>query len=57
MVNVMALILTCVHNTFDFFEDMDIELKKKNLLLLKKYLIFMVELTENSGAAKLDHCE
>ena len=57
MVNVMALILTCVHNTFDFFEDMDIELKKKNLLLLKKYLIFMIELTENSGAAKLDHCE
>lgn len=56
-VNIMALILTCIHNAFDFFEDTDVVWKKRALILLKKYLIFMMELTENSGTARLEHCE
>jgi hypothetical protein len=32
---------------------MDIEPKKKCILLIKKYIIFLIELTENSGSAKL----
>jgi hypothetical protein len=38
----MYQILGALQNIFDLFEDMDIEPKKKCILLIKKYIIFLI---------------
>ena len=49
----MYQIFGALQSIFDFYEDMDIDPKKKCLQLIKKYMIYIIELTENSGSAKL----
>lgn len=38
----MFLIFGALQNIFDFFEDLDIERKKKSLTLIKKYMIYIM---------------
>lgn len=41
-INIMHLIIFALHNIFDSFEDIDIDPKKKCLLLMKKYIIYII---------------
>lgn len=40
--NIMYLIIFALQNIFDFFDDIEIEPKKKCLLLMKKYIIYII---------------
>ncbi len=56
-VSIPSLLLVCLQTLFENFEDLEIVERKLNLSLVKKILIFMVEISENTGPMKIDKYE
>lgn len=54
----MTFIFVCLQGLFDNYDDQaNIDEKKLTLTLIKKFLIFMIEIAENSGPLKMDKYE
>jgi hypothetical protein len=57
-VPLMTFVLVCLQGLFENYDDhTNLDQKKLTLTLLKKFLIFMIEIAENSGPLKMDRYE
>ena len=57
-VPLMTFLFVCLQGLFDNYDDQsNVDEKKLTLTLIKKFLIFMIEIAENSGSLKIDKYE